>query len=222
MPHAKVLAAVVWLLDATAIRVGNGEYARENGSYGLTTLRNQHVDISGSKLRFHFRGKSGKEYTVSVQNRQLARIVKRCQDLPGHELFQYIDDDGQRYTIESDDVNAYLQQITGKNFTAKDFRTWSGTVFAASSLWQVGPSETKTQARKNVTQAIDTAAKHLGNTPTICRKCYVHPEVIDSYFEGTLLDALQQYKQEVGITGLHQEEASVLAFLKERLVEEVQ
>jgi len=188
----------------------------------LTTLRNQHVDISGSKLRFHFRGKSGKEYTVSVQNRQLARIVKRCQDLPGHELFQYIDDDGQRYTIESDDVNAYLQQITGKNFTAKDFRTWSGTVFAASSLWQVGPSETKTQARKNVTQAIDTAAKHLGNTPTICRKCYVHPEVIDSYFEGTLLDALQQYKQEVGITGLHQEEASVLAFLKERLVEEVQ
>src|SRR5437764_710756 len=154
LPHEKVLAAVVWLLDASDLRVGNEEYARENGSFGLTTLRSQHVKVSGSELRFHFRGKSGKEYTVSVENRQLARIVKRCQDLPGYELFQYIDDDGQRYTIESDDVNNYLRQISGQNFTAKDFRTWSGTVVATNALQELGEFDTQTQAKKNVGLAI--------------------------------------------------------------------
>ena len=225
LSHEKVLAAVVWLLDATALRVGNEEYARENGSFGLTTLRSQHVKVSGSKLRFHFRGKSGKENTVSVENRQLARIVKRCQDLPGHELFQYIDDDGQRYTVESDDVNNYLREITGQDFTAKDFRTWSGTVFAAEALQGLGEFETQTQARKNVGQAIEVAARHLGNTKAICRKCYVHPQVIDAYLNGSLLTRLSQYqdeKREEDTMGWHPEEARVLEFLKESMAEEIQ
>ena len=196
LSHEKVLAAVVWLLDATALRVGNEEYARENGSFGLTTLRSQHVKVSGSKLRFHFRGKSGKEYTVSVENRQLARIVKRCQDLPGHELFQYIDDDGQRYTVGSDDVNNYLREISGQDFTAKDFRTWSGTVFAAEALQGLGEFETQTKAKKNVGQAIEIAAGHLGNTKAICRKCYIHPEVIDAYLDRSLLTKLSKQQDE--------------------------
>ncbi|GAC1378217.1 MAG: DNA topoisomerase IB [Ktedonobacteraceae bacterium] len=224
LPHEKVLAAVVWLLDTTAIRVGNEEYARENGSFGLTTLRNQHVDISGSKIRFHFRGKSGKEHSVSVQNRQLAKIVKRCQDLPGHELFQYIDDAGQRYTIESADVNNYLQHITGQGFTAKDFRTWSGTVFAAKTLQELGEFETQTAARKNVVQAVEAAAKHLGNTKAICRKCYIHPEVIDSYLHGSLLTELNQQNQKSiqYADELRLEEAKVLKFLKDRLAEAIE
>jgi DNA topoisomerase I len=221
LSHEKVLAAVVWLLDTTAIRVGNEEYVRENGSFGLTTLRSQHVDISGSKIRFHFRGKSGKEHDVSIQNRQLARIIKRCQDLPGHELFQYVDE-GKRYTIESADVNDYLYEITGGNFTAKDFRTWSGTIFAANALEELGEYETQTQAKKNVVQAIDRTAKRLGNTVAICRKCYVHPEVINAYIGGTLLTTLKQ-EQETGVVpheGLQPEEMKVLTFLKGRLKEE--
>jgi DNA topoisomerase I len=214
----KVLAAVVWLLDTTAIRVGNEEYAKENGSFGLTTLRNQHVDISGSKIYFHFRGKSGKEHTVSVQNRQLARIVKRCQDLPGYELFQYIDDNGQRSTIESADVNDYLRQVSGRDFTAKDFRTWAGTVFAMDALQNLGEAENQTQAKKKVGQAIEVAAEHLGNTKTICRKCYVHPAVVDAYLEGTLLTSLSQQHDESAsdASGLRPEETHVLQFLKQQ------
>src|SRR5438034_953280 len=157
LPREKVLAAVVWLLDTTALRVGNDEYAKENGSFGLTTLRNQHVDISGSKIYFHFRGKGGKEYTLSVQNRQLARIVKRCQDLPGHELFEYIDDNGQLASVESADVNEYLRQVSGSGFTAKDFRTWAGTVFAMDALKGLGEAENQTKAKKNIGQAIEVA-----------------------------------------------------------------
>lgn len=214
----KVLAAVVLLLDTTAIRVGNEEYAKENGSFGLTTLRNRHVDISGSKIYFHFRGKSGKEHTVSVQNRQLARIVKRCQDLPGYELFQYIDDNGQRLTIESADVNDYLRQVFGSDFTTKDFRTWAGTVFAMDALQNLGEAENQTQAKKKVGQAIEVAAKHLGNTKTICRKCYVHPVVVDAYLEGTLLTSLSQQDDNVFLDtgGLRPEEVRVLQFLKQQ------
>jgi DNA topoisomerase-1 len=222
LPHAKVLAAVVWLLDSTAIRVGNEEYARENGSFGLTTLRNQHVDVSGSKIRFHFRGKSGKEHNVSVQNRQLARIVKSCQDLPGHELFQYVADDGHRNTIESADVNGYLHEITGKNFTAKDFRTWTGTVFATKTLQGLGEFETQTQAKKNVAQAVESTARHLGNTPAICRTCYVHPEVIGAYLNGALLPSLERHKASAEPQkGLQPQEVKVLTFLKECLKSEV-
>ncbi len=225
LPHEKVLAVIVWLLDATAIRVGNEEYARENGSYGLTTLRNRHVDISGSNIRFHFRGKSGKEHTVTVRNRRLAKIVKRCQDLPGHELFQYIDDNGERRTIESSDVNDYLHEISGQSFTAKDFRTWAGTVFATDALEELGEFETQTEAKKNVAQAIKAAAERLGNTPTICRKCYVHPEIINAYMDNALLSSLRQQHEKVAenslsLDGLRSDEMTVLTFLKERLVEE--
>ena len=226
LPHEKVLAAVTWLLDATAIRVGNAEYARENKSFGLTTLRNRHVDVAGSKIHFHFRGKSGKEHSVTVQNRQLARIIKRCQDLPGYELFQYLDDNGQRYTIESDDVNNYLREISGHDFTAKDFRTWAGTVFATGTLYELGAFETQAEAKKKINQAIDVAAAHLGNTKTICRKCYIHPGIIDAYLEGNLLSRLEeQEKQATQPTGdadpggLRPEEVNVLAFLKESLEE---
>jgi DNA topoisomerase-1 len=229
LSQEKVLAAVVWLLDITSIRVGNEEYARENQSYGLTTLRNRHVAITGSQIRFHFRGKSGKEHTVSVRNKQLARIIKRCQDLPGHELFEYMGDDGGLHTIESTDVNDYLRAITGENFTAKDFRTWAGTVYATDALQELGQFETQTQAKKNVTQAIEVAANHLGNTKTICRKCYVHPGVLDAYLEGTLIDNLKQYQiadeslqssTDQQHLGLHQNEQRVLLFLKEHFAKE--
>ena len=183
LSREKVLAAVILLLDATSIRVGNEEYARENRSYGLTTLRNRHVAISGSNIRFHFRGKSGKEHRVTIRNKRLARVVKDCQELPGHELFQYIDAEQQPSTIESADVNAYLRQITGQDFTAKDFRTWTGTVAAAAALEQLGKPETETQAKKNINQAIETTAYHLGNTKAVCRKCYVHTVIIDAYLE---------------------------------------
>jgi DNA topoisomerase-1 len=160
-----VLASVVRLLEATLIRVGNEEYARENESYGLTTMRNRHVDIEGAKLVFHFRGKSGVNHEVDVRDRRVARIVRRCQELPGHHLFQYLDDDGSRRTVDSDDVNAYLQSITGEEFTAKDFRTWSGTVLAAEALQAFEAFDSETQAKKNIVQAIESVAKKLGNTP---------------------------------------------------------
>ncbi len=199
------------------MRIGNEEYARENGSFGLTTMRDEHVEITGSTVRFQFRGKSGKEHSIDVKDRQLAKIVKRCRDLPGQELFQYIDEDGQQRTVESDDVNAYLHEVTGQDFTAKDFRTWAGTVTATCALQDLGEYETKTQAKKNVVQAIETAAQHLGNTPAICRKSYVHPEVIDGYLNGSLLDALKEQDEEAileALNGLRPEEISVLAFLE--------
>jgi len=218
LPYEKVLATVVRLLDATLIRIGNEEYARENDSYGLTTLRSDHVDVSGSKVQFHFRGKSGKEHVIDVKDRQLAKIVKRCQELPGHELFQYYDEDGVLRTIDSSDVNDYLREITGQDFTAKDFRTWSGTVIATRTLKKEGPFETQTQGKKNVVQAIKAAAGQLGNTPAICRKCYVHPGVIDAYLNGSLLNFLKQHNEnEVARleNGRRPDEATVLAFLRQ-------
>jgi DNA topoisomerase-1 len=217
LPYKKVVATVVRLLDETLIRVGNEEYAKENDSYGLTTMRSPHVEVEGAKVHFHFRGKSGKEHTIDVKDRQLARIVKRCQDLPGHELFQYIDQDGELRTIESNDINEYLRAVSGQDFTAKDFRTWGGTVVATEALEKVGPFETQTQGKKNVTDAIKMAAGELGNTPAICRKCYVHPGVIDAYLDGSLIAFFKQYdaqeKKNVP-EGLRPEEARVLAFLE--------
>jgi DNA topoisomerase I len=168
LPRETVLAAVVRLLDETAIRVGNQQYARENESYGLTTLRTKHLEMAGSTLRFQFRGKSGKERAVEVQDRRVAKVVRSCQELPGQELFQYLDDGGVRRVIESKDVNDYLRQISGQEFSAKDFRTWAGTRFAARALWELGPAQSGTVARKNVTAAVRKAAARLGNTPTIC------------------------------------------------------
>ena len=184
LPREKILATVVELLDTTAIRVGNEEYARENESYGLTTLLNEHVEAQGATLRFSFKGKSGKQHTVSVHDRRLARILRRSQELPGEELFEYVDDDGQPHGISSSDVNDYLHEITGQHFTAKDFRTWAGTLCAAQSLALNEPAISATQARKQVTQAVKDAARRLGNTPAICRKSYIHPCVIESYLSG--------------------------------------
>ena len=171
----KVIGTVVQLLELTLIRIGNEEYARENKTYGLTTMQNRHVDVSGSTLRFHFRGKSGKEHEIDVKDRRLAAIVARCQELPGHELFHFFDPDGTKHTIGSADVNAYLREITGEEFTAKDFRTWGGTVLAAQALWACEAFTTKGQAQKNVVQCVKAVAEKLGNTPTVCRKSYIHP-----------------------------------------------
>jgi DNA topoisomerase-1 len=183
LPREKVLASVVRLLETSLIRVGNVEYARENGSYGLTTLRSRHVTVAGARVRFEFRGKGGKPHTVDVSDRRLAAVVRRCQDLPGHELFQYLDEDGQRQAIDSADVNAYLREIGGEEFTAKDFRTWGGTVLAACAL--AGPTE-EGDTRRRLTAAIGQVAARLGNTPTICRKCYIHPDVVAAHLNGSL------------------------------------
>ena len=209
LPREKVLAAVVRLLETTLIRIGNKEYARQNSSFGLTTLRDRHVDVSGSRLRFEFRGKSGKDYSVEVQDRRLARIVKQCRDLPGQRLFQYLDDEGIRQGVSSEDVNAYLRETTGEDFTAKDFRTWGGTVLALSALLEVGRCETEREAGKAVVEAIKRVAGELGNRPAICRKYYIHPAVIEAFLEGSLTKAAESED------GLRQLEAHVLALLKE-------
>jgi len=217
LPREKVLAAIINLLDITAIRVGNEEYARENQSYGLTTLLNRHVDVSGSNIRLHFRGKSGKEHTYTVQDKKLARIVKRLQDLPGHELFEYLDEQNEVRGIESADVNEYLREITREDFTAKDFRTWWGTVIAVEALKERGEAETQTQAKKNISEAIKEAAQYLGNTPAICRKCYVHPQVLDAYLNGTLLKTLKEQEKrrpQKELAGLHPEEVALMEFLE--------
>src|SRR5216110_3778066 len=172
LSRRQILATVVQLLDKTLIRVGNDEYARENRSFGLTTLRDRHVEIKGAKLLFSFRGKSGVDHTVSITDRRLARIVQQCQDLPGQELFKYIDTAGKRQTISSDDVNAYLREITGRDITAKDFRTWAGTMLAARELFSLGPAKSQREAERNMIRAIDAVAKRLGNTRAVCRKYY--------------------------------------------------
>jgi DNA topoisomerase I len=188
LSYEKVIATVIRLLDTTLIRVGNEEYVRENGSYGLTTMLDQHVDVGEAKIHFHFKGKGGKEHSIDVKDRQLAKIVKRCQALPGQELFQYIDENGDLHSVESSDVNDYLHQTSGQDFTAKDFRTWGGTVIASFALEQLGTFESETQGKKNVIDAIKSTAERLGNTPSICRKCYVPPGVIDAYLDGSLLN----------------------------------
>lgn len=220
LPREKVLATVVRLLEATLIRVGNEEYARENKHYGLTTMRNRHVDVAGSTLNFHFKGKSGIEHRVDVADHRLAKIVKRLQDLPGHHLFQYVDEEGNRQDVDSDAVNAYLQEISGHNFTAKDFRTWAGTLLAAQALQEFESFDSETQARKNVVQAIERVAERLGNTPSVCRKCYVHPEIIAAYMDGTTTHAMRELlEQEMAqrLSDLAPEEAAVMALLQQRL-----
>jgi DNA topoisomerase I len=220
LPREKVLATVVHLLETTLIRVGNDDYARQNESYGLTTLRNKHVKVEGTQLRFQFKGKSGKMWKLQIKDRRVAKIVKGCQDLPGQELFAYVDDEGQARDVTSADVNAYLREITGSDITAKDFRTWAGTVMAALALQEFEQFDTKATQKKNLKAAIERVAARLGNTPTICRKCYVHPEILNSYAEGQLL---LEIKQEVegelrdDLAALKPEEAAVLGLLQARL-----
>jgi len=221
LSRQKVLATVVQLLEKTLIRVGNDEYAKQNKSFGLTTMRDRHVVVNGSTVRFEFRGKSGKAHAIDLRNRKLAAIVKRCRDLPGYELFQYIDENGERQVIDSSDVNDYLREITGEDFTAKDFRTWYGTVLAARALREL-PSETPTDAKKKLVQAIEAVAGVLGNTKSVCRKCYIHPAIIESYLDRSLLETLEQ-RADAALAepgDLQPDEVSVLKFLRKRLEKE--
>ena len=220
LPRNKVLATVVQLLERTFIRVGNEAYARENKSFGLTTMQDRHVDVKGSQLRFRFRGKRGIKHQIDLTDRRIAKIVSKFQDLPGQELFQYVDDEGEVRDITSQDVNDYLREVTGQDFTAKDFRTWAGTVLAAMALSVLDPFETKKQARANIKDAIRTVSKLLGNTPVICRKCYVHPAILEAYLNGNSIEGLKQ-KAEEAVTqnryDLRSSETAVLNFLQARL-----
>jgi DNA topoisomerase-1 len=210
LPREKVLAAVVRLLESTLIRVGNPEYAKENESFGLTTLRERHVSVEGSTIEFHFRGKGGKLHRVDVRDPRLARVVRQCQDIPGYELFQYVDEDGERQRVDSEDVNDYLREISGQDFTAKDFRTWAGTVGAAMALREFEPFETEAEGKRNVVEAIETVAERLRNTPTVCRACYIHPALLESYLDGSMGDVPEGRT----IRGLEPEEAFVLRLLE--------
>ncbi len=217
LPREKVLATVVQLLDCTGIRIGNDEYARANRSFGLTTLRDRHVEISGSSIRFEFRGKSGKSHSVSLSDRRLARIVRRCQEIPGEDLFQYFDEAGVRQTVSSGDVNDYLRAVSGQDFTAKDFRTWSGTKLAVAALTEIGAGTSQRQAKSNVLRASDRVAEQLNNTRAVCRKYYVHPCVFEAYVAGTMLDTLQNGTKREPQTGLSAEEAAVVWLLRQQL-----
>ena len=217
LPREKVLATIVSLLETTLIRVGNESYARENKSYGLTTMRNRHVDISGADVTFTFQGKSRVQHTVNLHDRRLARIIGRCADLPGYELFQYQDSDGTRHAIDSADVNEYLHTITGEHYTAKDFRTWAGSVLACVLLHEFDPFESATQAKKNVVQAVATVAARLGNTPSVCRKCYIHPTVIELYLGGIAQETRRrriESKLAEDASALRQDEKNFLALLR--------
>jgi DNA topoisomerase-1 len=215
LPRNKVLATIVQLLEKSLIRVGNEEYARQNQSFGLTTLRARHVRVNGGTLRFQFRGKSGVRHSVTVNDRRLARVVTHCRDLPGQELFQYIDETGEAQVVDSGDINSYLKDITGQDFTAKDFRTWSGTVLAATALREVPPPGTKRQTERNVNVAFEAVAGLLGNTPTVCRKSYVHPGIVDAYRDGTMTTvANRKLKASARVAGLRSDEIALLALLK--------
>ncbi len=216
LAREKVLATVVRLLETTLIRVGNDEYVKQNRSYGLTTLRSRHVTIEGGRLRFSFKGKSGRSWNLQVADRRIARVVRECQDLPGQELFRYVDADGTVHGIDSGDVNRYLREITGREVTAKDFRTWAGTVLAALALLESEQGGTKAAAKRNVTQAIQQVAARLGNTPAICRKCYVHPVVVDRYLGGGLtlrIEAEAASEARGDLIDLQPEETAVLDLL---------
>jgi DNA topoisomerase-1 len=219
LPRDKVLATVVQLLEKSLIRVGNEEYARQNQSFGLTTLKDRHVDIRGAKVRFEFRGKSGVRHAIDVNDRRLARIVKQCRDLPGQTLFQYVDDDGRRRDVSSGDVNAYLREITGQDFTAKDFRTWAGTVLCATALSELHTAESQARAKKNVLKAIEAVAGVLGNTRAVCRTSYIHPAVTDAYMEGIILQMSRRTSRRRSglIGGLRPEETAVVRLLGQRI-----
>ena len=216
LPRAKVLATVVELLEKTFIRVGNDEYARANHSFGLTTMRDRHVRISGSTVRFLFKGKSGVEHALELDDRRLARIVRQCRDLPGQDLFQYRDEDGSVVNVESSDVNAYLKEATGQEFTSKDFRTWAGTVLACAQLQKVGAPASERAGKQAIVRAIEDVAKRLGNTRAVCRKCYVHPAVFDAYLDGSMADA--PAARAAG--GLTASETAVLRLLQRRSTRE--
>jgi DNA topoisomerase-1 len=220
LPRQKVLATVVHLLETTLIRVGNDDYARQNSSYGLTTLKNRHVAVEGSQLRFRFTGKSGKKWSVAITDQRVVKVIRACQELPGQELLQHLDEAGRAQDVASADVNDYLHEITGEDITAKDFRTWGGTVLAAMALQELVSFDSAAKAEKNIRAAIERVASRLGNTPTICRKCYIHPELLNSYLEGNVplqMKSGTESELRKNLDGLSSEEAAVLAILRTRL-----
>jgi len=225
LPREKVLATIVHLLETTLIRVGNDDYARQNNSYGLTTLKNRHAAVDGNEVRFRFTGKGGKQWSLRVRDRRIAKIIKACQELPGQELLQYIDERGNCQDVTSTDVNEYLKAITGKDITAKDFRTWAGTVLAAMTLGELQSFDSAAQAKRHLRSAIEKVSARLGNTPTICRKCYIHPEVLNSYMDGNLvLEIKSQVESELrsAVEDMKPEEAAVLALLRGRLAKQAE
>ena len=218
LPRRKVVAAVVQLLEKTLIRIGNDEYAQHNGSFGLTTIEDRHAKIAGPAIRFRFRGKSGKSHDVALTDPRLARIVRRCQELPGSQLFQYVDDEGRVRDITSSDVNSYLRAAMGRTFTAKDFRTWAGSVLAARALEDIGRAAERGPADRHVVQAVDAVSQVLGNTRAVCRKCYVHPAVIDAYMDGSLPRLLRGRgsRRPARVRGLSAFESALLGLLQRR------
>jgi DNA topoisomerase I len=214
LPREKVLATIIKLLEITLIRVGNEEYAKSNKSFGLTTIHNNHVNVNGSKVRFQFKGKSSVQHTIDIQDKRLAKVIRTCQELPEQELFEYVDPDGSRHDITSSDVNGYLQEITGEDFTAKDFRNWAGTILAAVALQEFEAFKSEAQAKRNIVAAIEAVAKKLGNTKAVCRKCYIHPVILEVYMQGSLAKAL---KQATARSALRLEENAVLQLLQAQL-----
>jgi DNA topoisomerase-1 len=217
LPREKILAAIVRLMETTLIRVGNIEYAKQNQSYGLTTMRGKHVRVDGSTITFKFQGKSGVRHAVDITDRRLAKIIQRCQDIPGYELFQYVDSEGEHHTIDSADVNDYLREATEQYFTAKDFRTWTGTVLACTKLHEFDVFESESEAKKNVVEIVKSVAARLGNTPSVCRKCYIHPLVIEAYLSGAFTKTIREQHSEESPAGLQWEE-SVLMNLMQRVL----
>jgi DNA topoisomerase I len=225
LPRKKVVATVVHLLESTLIRVGNDDYARQNNSYGLTTLKNRHVVVDRNEVRFRFTGKGGKQWSLHLRDNRVAKIIRACQELPGQELLQYIDEEGNCRDVTSTDVNDYLKEVTGRDITAKDFRTWAGTVLAAMALTELESFDSAAQAKRNLRAAIEKVSARLGNTSTISRKCYVHPEVLNSYMEGGLVLELKSKAESVlrtAMGSLKPEEAAVLAMLRSRLAKEAE
>jgi DNA topoisomerase-1 len=224
LPREKVLAAAVKLLETTLIRVGNEEYARDNHSFGLTTMHDEHVKLRGATIRFDFHGKHGVEHEIDLEDRRLAAIVHACRDLPGQELFQYLDAAGEVRDVDSGDVNDYVRKISGEDFTAKDFRTWAGTALAAQALQEFQDFDSKAAAKRNLTKAIERVAERLGNTQAICRKCYVHPAIIEAYVDRSLVKTLKRQTEKELRGSLHRlssEEAAVLALLQQRMEQEL-
>jgi DNA topoisomerase I len=224
LAREKVLAAVVKLLETTLIRVGNDEYAKSNGSFGLTTMQDKHAHVQGEKIRFEFRGKSGVEHEIDLEDERLARIVRQCQDLPGQELFQYLDEDDRVCDVDSGDVNEYLREVSGLDITAKDFRTWAGTALAAQALQEFEDFDSQAAAKRNITLAIERVAQRLGNTTAICRKCYIHPAVLEAYMDRSLVKLLKARTEKElrsSLADLSAEEAAVLALLQQRMQREL-
>lgn len=211
----KILATIIWLLEHTFIRIGNEQYSQDNNSYGLTTLRNKHVKVKGSEIKFSFRGKSGVDHEIEIENPKVSKVIRKCIELPGYELFQYIDERNERHTVDSNDVNEFLKDITSDEFSAKDFRTWGGTNIASVNLYRVGPYENKTALKKILRDTCKTVSERLGNTVAVCRSYYIHPAVFKSYESNILIPHFGKHVgKKPSINGLLWHEEALLNLIK--------